>query len=251
MPELEGPWLYKIAHNVLPPRGASARRGAPASRRRPTLTRSASRAAAHTPDADRALRARRRARRHALEPPSPAAPARMAGMSYMEIADALGVSHSAVETLIFRARRHLAQALVDPVKKTGRAVASIFNIRWLYGLLKSLGGGAGERLGRGRRRNRRRDRRRCRDRPRGPAGLGLPQLCLTDPGRAGHGRDAHAGGHRRHARRPRARPHSARRRLRARAAPRRSPDAREQGPSATAPGVQSPAAASVGAASEP
>jgi RNA polymerase sigma-70 factor (ECF subfamily) len=35
------------------------------------------------------------------------------GLSYNEIASALGTSHSAVETLLFRARRHLAGALTN------------------------------------------------------------------------------------------------------------------------------------------
>ncbi|HST25336.1 MAG TPA: HYR domain-containing protein, partial [Gaiellaceae bacterium] len=44
---------------------------------------------------------------------------------------------------IFRARKHLAQSLTDSVKKGSRAVASIFNLRWLFNAFKGLGGGLG------------------------------------------------------------------------------------------------------------
>ena len=145
VPELEGPWLYKIAHNVcLSRRLGSSRRArveTPAD-----LDALGERAVAHTPDADELFGLGEALAEMPSNLRRPLLLREWQGMSYMEIADALGVSHSAVETLIFRARRHLAQALVDPVKKTGRAVASIFNIRWLYGLLKSLGGGAGSGL---------------------------------------------------------------------------------------------------------
>ena len=140
VPEFEGPWLYKIAHNVC----LSRRLGS--SRRARVETPSdldvlGERAAAHTPDADELF---------GLDDALADMPANLRrpllmrewqGMSYAEISEALGVSHSAVETLIFRARRHLAQALTDSIKKTGRAVASIFNIRWLYGFFKGVGGG--------------------------------------------------------------------------------------------------------------
>ena len=145
VPELEGPWLYKIAHNVcLSRRLGSSRRArveTPAD-----LDALGERAAAHTPDADELFGLGEALAEMPSNLRRPLLLREWQGMSYMEIADALGVSHSAVETLIFRARRHLAQALIDPVKKTGRAVVSIFNIRWLYGLLKSLGGGAGSGL---------------------------------------------------------------------------------------------------------
>ena len=204
MPELEGPWLYKIAHNVcLSRRLGSSRRArveTPAD-----LDALGERAVAHTPDVDELFGLGEALAEMPSNLRRPLLLREWQGMSYMEIADALGVSHSAVETLIFRARRHLAQALIDPVKKTGRAVASIFNIRWLYGLLKSLGGGAGSGLAAG------------------AAGivvaigggvaidLAVQQastshgVCLIlHPGRTGRGRDARADGHRRAAPAPRA-----------------------------------------------
>lgn len=42
------------------------------------------------------------------------------GLSYRELAESLGLSQSAVETLVFRARRSLAAALEDPAKRRRR-----------------------------------------------------------------------------------------------------------------------------------
>lgn len=59
------------------------------------------------------------------------------GLSYEEIADELGVSIAAVETLLFRARRSVAQQLEQsgamPRRRRG-ALASLFEpVRWLFG----------------------------------------------------------------------------------------------------------------------
>ncbi len=142
VPEFEGPWLYKIAHNVcLSKRLGSTRRArveTPAD-----LDMLGDRAAAYSADTDELF---------GLDDALADMPANLRrpllmrewqGMSYAEIAESLGVSHSAVETLIFRARRHLASALTDSVKKSGKAITSIFNIRWLFNFLRGLGGGAG------------------------------------------------------------------------------------------------------------
>jgi len=140
VPEFEGPWLYKIAHNVcLSRRLGSTRRArveTPAD-----IDALGDRAAAYAPDADELF-----GLDDALAdmPPNLRRPLLLRewqGMSYGEIAEALGVSHSAVETLIFRARRHLAQALTDSARKSGRAVASLFPFRWLVNVLRGLGGG--------------------------------------------------------------------------------------------------------------
>jgi RNA polymerase sigma-70 factor, ECF subfamily len=65
------------------------------------------------------------------------------GLSYEEIAGELGLSRAAVETLIFRARRSLAQGLEAPQAPPRRAHAG-FDVGWLLALAKSLfhGGGA-------------------------------------------------------------------------------------------------------------
>lgn len=65
------------------------------------------------------------------------------GLSYREVADELGLTQSAVETLIFRARRSLAAALEHPDARRPRALHG-FNLAGLGAALKSLfAGGAG------------------------------------------------------------------------------------------------------------
>ena len=67
------------------------------------------------------------------------------GLSYREIAEELELSQSAVETLIFRARRSLAKGLTEPhavkpqAKRTGfRRVRHIFDLTTLLAAAKSL-----------------------------------------------------------------------------------------------------------------
>ncbi|MGH3006135.1 MAG: RNA polymerase sigma factor [Gaiellaceae bacterium] len=65
------------------------------------------------------------------------------GLSYREVADELGLTQSAVETLIFRARRSLASALEHPDARRPRALHG-FNVAGLGAALKSLlAGGVG------------------------------------------------------------------------------------------------------------
>jgi RNA polymerase sigma factor (sigma-70 family) len=69
------------------------------------------------------------------------------GLSYREIAAELGLSQSAVETLIFRARRALANGLRGvPAPNKRRAVLG-FDLSSLLGALKSLLGGAAVKVG--------------------------------------------------------------------------------------------------------
>ena len=114
-PEAELAWLFKIAHNVCLTRRRSKRRRvrveaasdlqamqdvipAPARERSDELIRLTD-ALAHMPDNQRRAILLRE----------------WQGLSYHEIADELGLSQSAVETLIFRARRTLAANLeVEP-----------------------------------------------------------------------------------------------------------------------------------------
>lgn len=60
------------------------------------------------------------------------------GLSYREIADDLGISQSAVETLIFRARRALAQALESEKTSPRCGALAIFNLDSLVGAVKSV-----------------------------------------------------------------------------------------------------------------
>jgi RNA polymerase sigma factor (sigma-70 family) len=64
------------------------------------------------------------------------------GLSYREIAAELGLSQSAVETLIFRARRVLANGLRGVPGPTKRRAALGLDLSSLLGALKSLLGGA-------------------------------------------------------------------------------------------------------------
>jgi RNA polymerase sigma factor (sigma-70 family) len=142
VPEFEAPWLYKIAHNVCLSRRLGASRRARVEKPA-DLDLLGDRAAAHTPDTDDLF-----GLDDALAgmPPNLRRPLLMRewqGMSYAEIAETLEVSHSAVETLIFRARRHLAHALVDPVKRSGRAIAAVFKLNWILDAFKGLAAGTG------------------------------------------------------------------------------------------------------------
>jgi RNA polymerase sigma-70 factor, ECF subfamily len=66
------------------------------------------------------------------------------GMSHGEIAERLGISHSAAETLIFRARRSLADALENPGKRRRFKALHVLDLGALLGPLKGLlAGGAG------------------------------------------------------------------------------------------------------------
>ena len=69
------------------------------------------------------------------------------GLSYREIADELQLSQSAVETLIFRARRSLVEGLEAPVPRMRgnglRRAAHGIDVGWIVGFLKALfAGGA-------------------------------------------------------------------------------------------------------------
>ena len=64
------------------------------------------------------------------------------GMSHGEIADRLDISHSAAETLIFRARRSLADALENPGKRSRFRALHVLDVAVLLGPLKGLLAGA-------------------------------------------------------------------------------------------------------------
>jgi RNA polymerase sigma-70 factor, ECF subfamily len=65
------------------------------------------------------------------------------GLSHGEIAERLGISHSAAETLIFRARRSLADALENPGKRSRFRALHVLDLGALLGPLKGLlAGGA-------------------------------------------------------------------------------------------------------------
>ena len=119
VPEMEAAWLFKIAHNVcLSRRRSSWRRGriespadfdvveemAPAPSRRSDELIGLQDVLETMPENQRRAILLRE----------------WQGLSYHEIADELGLSQSAVETLIFRARRSLASGLEQPPETAGK-----------------------------------------------------------------------------------------------------------------------------------
>ncbi|HEY6017152.1 MAG TPA: sigma-70 family RNA polymerase sigma factor, partial [Gaiellaceae bacterium] len=119
VPELESAWLFKIANNVILTRRRSSSR-----RRRvetpgdldaiQDLLPSRERNADELIRLSEALSAMPDQQRRAL------LLREWQGLSYHEIADELSLSQSAVETLLFRARRTLAAGLTEAPKKRGR-----------------------------------------------------------------------------------------------------------------------------------
>jgi RNA polymerase sigma factor (sigma-70 family) len=127
VPEYEAAWLYKIAHNVCLSRGESTAR----------------RARVETPNAfdddDFPVAAREISHDElaGLSEALHAMPANMRtaillrewqGLSYAEIAEAMGLTVAAVETLLFRARRHLAAALEQGTPTPRRKLAGLFTL---------------------------------------------------------------------------------------------------------------------------
>jgi RNA polymerase sigma factor (sigma-70 family) len=136
-PEYESAWLYKIAHNVcLSRRLAAARRSRVEAPR--DLQEIQDSLPAPQRGGDELIR---------LDDALAGMPERLRtalllrewqGLSYQEIADRLEISHSAVETLIFRARRRLAQALREPIAAAGRGSRRLLEPIGLLKGLKSL-----------------------------------------------------------------------------------------------------------------
>ena len=147
VPEYEAAWLYKIAHNVcLTRRSVLARHGETI----PLYDRDDLEVAVAAPegrsdelwglpDALAALSPRVRQAILLRE---------WQGLSYAEIAAAMDTSVSAVETLIFRARRELAAALSAETKPKRRArlldlLAALFGPKLAFGAALLALGGAG------------------------------------------------------------------------------------------------------------
>jgi RNA polymerase sigma-70 factor (ECF subfamily) len=138
VPEYELAWLFKIAQNVCHNRHQSARRrgrveGTQDIDAMQDVIASPERSAAVSlGELTRALGAIPTRQRRAL------LLREFQGYSYEEIAAELDVSVAAVETLLFRARRAVAQELeqqgATPQRRSRGAAASIFELfRWLFG----------------------------------------------------------------------------------------------------------------------
>jgi len=121
-PEHEAAWLYKIAENVCLTRrrSSSRRRRVEAPEDLDALQDVVASAGLeadelfHLPEALQAMPEQQRRALLLRE---------WRGLSYHEIAEELGLSHSAVETLLFRARRSLAAGLDDEQKRSKKGVA--------------------------------------------------------------------------------------------------------------------------------
>ncbi len=111
-PEFESAWLYKIAENVCLTRQRSSYR-----RRRVEspgdLDAMQDLLPAHETDADELIRLPEALEEMPEQQRRALLLREWQGLSYREIAGELGLSQSAVETLLFRARRSLANALTD------------------------------------------------------------------------------------------------------------------------------------------
>jgi RNA polymerase sigma factor (sigma-70 family) len=140
VPRFEAAWLYKIAHNVCLSRVESTARRARVESPQPLDDEDY---AAAAPEASYDELAGLSEALHAMP-----ANLRQAlvlrewqGLSYAEIAEAMGTTVPAVETLIFRARRHLAAALEQGVPAPRRRLAArILDVVALRGLLLRLRG---------------------------------------------------------------------------------------------------------------
>jgi RNA polymerase sigma factor (sigma-70 family) len=136
VPENEVAWLFKIAHNVcstsklawLRRRRVEAPRDLDALPVEPSSPESRRDELAGLQDALAAMPPRLREAFLLRE---------WQGLSYAEIAERLDTSHSAVETLIFRARKMLAQQLEQPLKRVREALGIGPLLNLLRGMLEA------------------------------------------------------------------------------------------------------------------
>jgi RNA polymerase sigma-70 factor (ECF subfamily) len=142
VPVAEGPWLFTIARNACLERHRSRRRRRPEILSDPQVLESGT--AAVERNGDDGLRLQQ-ALGHLPEQQRMAFVLReWRGLSYREIAAEMDISLSAVETLIFRARRALAQLLTasDEARPQKRRLARALDLGSLAAALKSLLGGS-------------------------------------------------------------------------------------------------------------
>jgi RNA polymerase sigma-70 factor (ECF subfamily) len=142
VPVAEGPWLFTIARNACLERHRSRRRRRPEILSDPQVLETG--AAAVERNGDDGLRLQQ-ALGHLPEQQRLAFVLReWRGLSYREVAAEMDVSLSAVETLIFRARRTLAQLLTEgeEAQPQRRRIARALDLGSLGAALKSLLGGS-------------------------------------------------------------------------------------------------------------
>ena len=137
VPEMEAAWLFKIAHNVcLSRRRSSWRRGRIESPADFDLVEELAPAPARQSDEliglQDVLETMPENQRRAI------LLREWQGLSYREIGDELELSQAAVETLIFRARRSLAQGLEQPPKPARRRARAAGDFGNILAGIKSL-----------------------------------------------------------------------------------------------------------------
>jgi RNA polymerase sigma-70 factor (ECF subfamily) len=123
-PEAAQAWLYKVAHNVCLTRQRASYRRARLERPEDLQTVQDFVAAPEIPGdelfgLDEALAGLPEQQRQAI------LLREWQGLSYREVATKLGLTQAAVETLIFRARRSLASALEQPIKRRRKLLHSL------------------------------------------------------------------------------------------------------------------------------
>jgi hypothetical protein len=146
VPQAETAWLYKIAGNVCLERQRRSRRRPEIVQNPATLERSAP---STTNGGDELLGLDDALQRLAPRQRRALLLREWHGLSYREIAAELQLSPAAVETLLFRARRSLAQNLDSPQRLRSRRRVPGLQAGSLVAWLKSLLGGVGSAEGRG------------------------------------------------------------------------------------------------------
>jgi RNA polymerase sigma factor (sigma-70 family) len=142
VPVAEGPWLFTIARNACHERRRGAQRRRSEVLSDPQVLEQG--AAAADRNGDDGLRLQQALARVPEQQRVAFVLREWRGLSYREIATELEVSVSAVETLIFRARKTLTQLLSegDEPRRQRRRVARALDLGSLGAALKSLLGGA-------------------------------------------------------------------------------------------------------------
>jgi RNA polymerase sigma-70 factor, ECF subfamily len=141
VPDAEVAWLLKIAHSVCLTRWETARRAAVEVARDPHVLEEM--LVANVAERDELITLPEALERLTENQRRAILLREWQGLSYREIAEELELSDAAVETLLFRARRALAQGLSGDAKVTARAAWTVVDVASLLAGIRSLfSGGA-------------------------------------------------------------------------------------------------------------
>jgi RNA polymerase sigma factor (sigma-70 family) len=136
-PRFEAAWLYKIAHNVCLSRSEVTGRRAQHETPQDLAALEWTLPAPETPR-DELIGLSEALGSMPKKLRDPILLREWQGLSYAEIATALDTSVSAVETLIFRGRRHLAAALAPAPKRPRRVLSGLFDAGTAYSAIRLL-----------------------------------------------------------------------------------------------------------------